>query len=40
MSHENQAGPTAGTAGSHAPGDRVRPVATMAGSANGESLTC
>ncbi|MFX0098430.1 MAG: hypothetical protein ACFFCS_02540 [Candidatus Hodarchaeota archaeon] len=39
MSRENQAGPTAGTAGSHAPGDHVRPVTTMAGSAKGESPT-
>ncbi|MFX0098696.1 MAG: RNA-guided endonuclease TnpB family protein [Candidatus Hodarchaeota archaeon] len=31
--------PTAGTAGSHAPGDHVRPVITMAGSTKGESPT-
>ncbi|MFX0103020.1 MAG: hypothetical protein ACFFCS_25860 [Candidatus Hodarchaeota archaeon] len=30
---------TAGTAGSHAPGDHVRPVITMAGSTEGESPT-
>jgi hypothetical protein len=30
---------TAGTAGSHAPGDHVRPVTAMAGSEKGESPT-
>ncbi|MFX0103751.1 MAG: hypothetical protein ACFFCS_29585 [Candidatus Hodarchaeota archaeon] len=36
---ENHTMPTVGTTGSHAPGDRIRPVTKMARSTNGESTT-